>query len=136
MRPWGKGVGQEPYPWHGSCSTASATGYHVSQMAFTAPIDDVSEPTPSGCDLVLDEISHRYGAGLAVDHVSLEISGGELLALLGPSGPGKTPLFRTAAGFAAQTAARVVIAGEPVDGRTPNRREVGIVFQNYALFPH
>ena len=105
-------------------------------MAVIAAIDDILEPTPSSCELVLDDISHRYGAGLAVDHVSLDIGGGELLALLGPSGCGKTTLLRIIAGFVAQTAGRVVIAGEPVDDLPPNRREVGIVFQNYALFPH
>jgi putative spermidine/putrescine transport system ATP-binding protein len=105
-------------------------------MAVIAAIDDILEPTPSSCELVLDDISHRYGAGLAVDHVSLDIGGGELLALLGPSGCGKTTLLRIIAGFVAQTAGRVVIADEPVDDLPPNRREVGIVFQNYALFPH
>jgi putative spermidine/putrescine transport system ATP-binding protein len=95
------------------------------------------DPTASpGCGLALDRITQRYGATVAVNDVSLEIDGGELLALLGPSGCGKTTLLRIIAGFVAQSAGRVLIAGEPVDALPPNRREVGIVFQNYALFPH
>jgi putative spermidine/putrescine transport system ATP-binding protein len=105
-------------------------------MAAISIPDNPSDASAAGCDLVLETITHRYSAGLAVDHVSLEIGGGELLALLGPSGCGKTTLLRIIAGFIPQTRGRVVIAGEPVDGLPPNRREVGIVFQNYALFPH
>ena len=91
---------------------------------------------PDGCSLFLDGISHLFGASLAVDSVSFEVAGGELLALLGPSGCGKTTLLRIIAGFVAQTAGRVLIAGQPIDDLPPNRRQIGIVFQNYALFPH
>lgn len=105
-------------------------------MTAITAFDPSPHPSATACDLVLDGISHRYGAGLAVDDISLDIDGGELLALLGPSGCGKTTLLRIIAGFVAQSAGRVVIAGEPVDELPPNRREVGIVFQNYALFPH
>ena len=86
--------------------------------------------------LTLDAVTHSYGAGLAVDDVTLEVRGGELVALLGPSGCGKTTLLRTVAGFLRQTSGRVVIGDRVVDDLPPNLREVGIVFQNYALFPH
>ena len=89
-----------------------------------------------GFNLALDAVTHRYGSAAAVDDVSLAIDGGEFLALLGPSGCGKTTLLRIIAGFVAQTAGRVLIADEPVDALPANRREIGIVFQNYALFPH
>ncbi|WP_241671140.1 ABC transporter ATP-binding protein [Dankookia rubra] len=78
----------------------------------------------------------RYGAFTALDNVGLSVRAGEVLALLGPSGCGKTTLLRTVAGFVRQTAGRVLIDGAGIDDLPPNRRRVGIVFQNYALFPH
>ncbi|MBI3517174.1 MAG: ABC transporter ATP-binding protein, partial [Proteobacteria bacterium] len=96
--------------------------------------DDV--PEPSGQSLLLDGISHRYGAATAVDDVTLDIRGGELIALLGPSGCGKTTLLRAIGGFIEQTRGRVVVGGQAIDHLAPNKRGVGIVFQNYALFPH
>ena len=89
-----------------------------------------------GQSLTLDGITHVYGASKAVDGVTLEIGGGELVALLGPSGCGKTTLLRIIAGFISQTEGRVVVNGEAIDHLPPHRRTVGIVFQNYALFPH
>jgi putative spermidine/putrescine transport system ATP-binding protein len=93
-----------------------------------------SPPTPVG--LELDRIIHRYGDTQVVDGVSISIAPGELVALLGPSGCGKTTLLKIVAGFNRQTAGQVRIAGVGVDHLPPNRRRVGIVFQNYALFPH
>ena len=95
-----------------------------------------SPTSPRGQTLLLDGITQRYGASLAVDGVTLDIRGGELVALLGPSGCGKTTLLRIIAGFLAQTKGHVMVGGQSVDGLPPNRRSVGIVFQNYALFPH
>lgn len=94
------------------------------------PPQDVRQP------LTLDAVSHNYGDALAVDEATLEVRAGELLALLGPSGCGKSTLLRIVAGFINQTAGRVIIGDRVVDSLPPNRREVGIVFQNYALFPH
>ena len=86
--------------------------------------------------LTVDGITHSYGSSLALDTVTLEVKGGELVALLGPSGCGKTTLLRIIAGFIEQSAGKVVIGGKSIDTLPPNRREIGIVFQNYALFPH
>src|ERR1700738_2687147 len=86
--------------------------------------------------LTLDGVTHSYGAGLAVDNVTLEVKGGELIALLGPSGCGKTTLLRIVAGFIQQGSGKVIIGDRAVDTLPPNRREICIVFQNYALFPH
>jgi putative spermidine/putrescine transport system ATP-binding protein len=86
--------------------------------------------------LLLNGIVHSYGAARAVDDVTLEVKAGELVALLGPSGCGKTTLLRIVAGFIRQSAGQVVIGDRAIDDLPPNLREVGIVFQNYALFPH
>jgi putative spermidine/putrescine transport system ATP-binding protein len=90
----------------------------------------------NGQTLTLDDISHHYGQSLAVDQVTLEIKAGELIALLGPSGCGKTTLLRIVAGFIRQTSGKIVVGGKRVDEMPPSQRNVGIVFQNYALFPH
>jgi putative spermidine/putrescine transport system ATP-binding protein len=90
-----------------------------------------------GRSLVVDAVTHRYPSGaLAVENINLDIKGGEIIALLGPSGCGKTTLLRIIAGFIAQTQGRIIIGDDIVDALPPNRRAVGIVFQNYALFPH
>lgn len=89
-------------------------------------------------DLVLRSVSKRYGNSktLAVDGVSLEIEKGELVCLLGPSGCGKTTLLRIIAGFVEPTAGSVIVRGQDVTDVSPNKRNMGMVFQNYALFPH
>jgi putative spermidine/putrescine transport system ATP-binding protein len=93
--------------------------------------------TQGGRSLVVDAVTHRYPSGaLAVENINLDIKGGEIIALLGPSGCGKTTLLRIIAGFIAQTQGRIIIGDDIVDALPPNRRAVGIVFQNYALFPH
>ena len=90
----------------------------------------------NGQPLRLAGVGHRYGAAMAVEGVDLDIRGGELVALLGPSGCGKTTVLRAIGGFISQTEGQIRIGGTVVDHLPPNKRAVGIVFQNYALFPH
>ena len=89
-----------------------------------------------GHRLRLEDISHRFGDVVAVRDIDLDIAGGELVALLGPSGCGKSTLLRIVSGFIRQGSGRVLFDEASVDHMPANRRGVGIVFQNYALFPH
>jgi len=89
-----------------------------------------------GHQLGLEAITQRFGDFVAVSNIDLDVAGGELVALLGPSGCGKSTLLRIISGFVRQSEGRVLFDGQPVDHLSPSRRGVGIVFQNYALFPH
>ena len=86
--------------------------------------------------LVLDGVSRRFDAHVAVDALSLDIAPGELLALVGASGSGKTTTLRLVAGYETPDAGRVVLDGRDITGVPPQRRDFGMVFQHYALFPH
>jgi len=81
-------------------------------------------------------LSKRFGDVTAVDAISLEVGAGELVSLLGPSGCGKTTTLSMVAGFLAPEAGDIRLHGQSVVGRPPNRRNCGMVFQSYALFPH
>jgi ABC-type Fe3+/spermidine/putrescine transport system ATPase subunit len=84
----------------------------------------------------LEGITKRFGAAVAVDDLSLHVSPGEFGCLLGPSGCGKTTTMRIIAGFVEPDAGRVFINDEDVSRRHPNRRDIGMVYHSYALFPH
>ncbi len=86
--------------------------------------------------LVLDSVSKRFGPTLAVDSVSASVEDGEFVALLGPSGCGKTSLLRLIAGFLVPDAGRIISRGRDITALPSYRRSFGVVFQNYALFPH
>jgi putative spermidine/putrescine transport system ATP-binding protein len=86
--------------------------------------------------LELAGLSKHFGATVAVREVSLDVRDGEFVVLLGPSGCGKTTTLRMVAGFIAPTAGRVRLGGVDVTALPPWRRNAGMVFQSYALFPH
>ena len=90
----------------------------------------------SDAALRLAGITKRYGAVTAVDGVGLEVREGEFLTLLGPSGCGKTTTLGLIAGFFPPSAGEIYLKGRPVAGLPPFKRDIGVVFQDYALFPH
>ena len=86
--------------------------------------------------LALERITRRFGEHAAVDDISLEVPAGQLLALIGASGSGKTTTLRIAAGYETPDSGRVVLDGKDITALPPQRRGFGMVFQHYALFPH
>jgi putative spermidine/putrescine transport system ATP-binding protein len=90
----------------------------------------------TGHALTLRGITQRFGGVTAADDITLEIRPGELVSLLGPSGCGKTTLLKIVAGFQRPMAGDVLVDGRSIKALPPHARRIGIVFQNYALFPH
>ena len=87
-------------------------------------------------DVTLRGVTRAFAGRRAVDDVTLSIRRGEFFSLLGPSGCGKTTLMRIIAGFESADTGSVTLAGADMAGVPPHRRDVNMVFQNYALFPH
>ena len=86
--------------------------------------------------LTVERVSKHYGPVRAVDDVSLTIGRGQFVTLLGPSGSGKTTLLMAIAGFVAPTAGQILLDEVPITPLPPEKRNFGMVFQGYALFPH
>ena len=90
----------------------------------------------SGTTVTVRDMRKSYGAVKAVDDVTLEVGAGEFVALLGPSGSGKTTILMTVAGFETPDSGGIEIGGRDVTAVPASKREIGMVFQRYALFPH
>ena len=90
----------------------------------------------AGASVQLLDLRKTYGDVVALDTLSLDIKQGEFVTLLGPSGSGKTTSLMIVAGFEEPTAGEVRVGGAAVTHRPPHRRNIGVVFQSYALFPH
>jgi iron(III) transport system ATP-binding protein len=84
----------------------------------------------------LNRLTKRFGSTVALDNVSIEIAPGELFFLLGPSGCGKTTLLRCLAGFCTPDEGTIYFGEDDVTRLEPHRRQTGMVFQSYALWPH
>ncbi|ACI93296.1 multiple sugar-binding transport ATP-binding protein MsmK [Afipia carboxidovorans OM5] len=113
-------------------------------MADTITQSQIADPQagkPQGLavkavDLKIDNVSAAYGDNVVLDGINLDIRPGELFALLGPSGCGKTTLLRLIAGFADARQGVVLVDGKDISRLPPWKRDVGMVFQSYALWPH
>ena len=109
----------------------------------TSPITRTAQPartdgaTPRGTQIRLERVTKDYGlAHPAVDDISLTIEPGEFMTLLGPSGSGKTTTLNLIAGFETLSAGTIALNGADVGQLPPHKRDLGMLFQNYALFPH
>ena len=102
----------------------------VSNSVSTTPSGDAPHVTFSRVQKTYD------GVNLIVRDLNLEIRRGEFLTLLGPSGSGKTTTLMMLAGFESPTAGEISLDGAPITRTPPHKRNFGMVFQNYALFPH
>jgi ABC-type Fe3+/spermidine/putrescine transport system ATPase subunit len=98
---------------------------------MTAPL-----PSPAETVITFRKVIKRFGATAAVDDVTFAVGAGETISLLGPSGCGKTTTLRLIAGFEEPDEGIIEIAGESMVGKRPYERNVGLLFQHYALFPH
>jgi putative spermidine/putrescine transport system ATP-binding protein len=101
--------------------------------ASFAMASEVSKGTPA---LVVEKVEKRFGDFAAVRGVSFEVQPGEFVSLLGPSGSGKTTILRLIGGLEFPTAGRIALNGTDIQHQPSYRRNIGVVFQKYALFPH
>jgi sn-glycerol 3-phosphate transport system ATP-binding protein len=90
----------------------------------------------SGGAIILKGISKRWDETLALDGIDIEVPAGSFTALLGPSGCGKSTLLRIVSGLEEASGGQVAIAGQDVTQRPADKRDLSMVFQSYALFPH
>jgi putative spermidine/putrescine transport system ATP-binding protein len=97
---------------------------------------DADKPSSRSSGLELKNLAKAFGPHVAVDRISLTIAPGEFVALLGPSGSGKTTTLMMIAGFVAPDQGEVRIGGVDITALPAHRRNLGMVYQNYALFPH
>jgi len=96
----------------------------------------MNQPATPALPVQIQQLSKHFGSLRAVEDVSFDIRAGEFLTLLGPSGSGKTTLLMMIAGFSRPTRGSIRIADQEIVHLPPHKRNIGMVFQNYALFPH
>jgi putative spermidine/putrescine transport system ATP-binding protein len=114
----------------------ASTGLDVSGSTAEAPQERIEKRVAAPILLSLKGIAKAYGSVSALAGIDLEVPDGQIVTILGPSGSGKTTLLKVVAGFEAPDSGDVELAGRVITYATPASRGIGMVFQNYALFPH
>ncbi|SED42735.1 2-aminoethylphosphonate transport system ATP-binding protein [Rhizobiales bacterium GAS188] len=104
--------------------------------ATAAAASPLAEAGGAGSGIGFDAVTVAYGSLVVLDALTLKVRPGEIVALIGPSGSGKTTALRAVAGFVRPTGGRITIGERDVTGLPPHARNIGMVVQNYALFPH
>src|SRR5690554_73888 len=97
---------------------------------------EVRKPNTTGSKLTIEGLSKYYGKTAALEPTNLAVYDGEFLTLLGPSGSGKTTLLMMVCGLVRPTAGKISIDGRDETDKPVHQRDIGLVFQHYALFPH
>ncbi len=121
----------DPGVWRKSGPPGSRNAESMTQSGVAGRAGERGRPY-----LQIEDVTKRFGAFTALDRVSLEIFAGEFVCFLGPSGCGKTTLLRAIAGLDPQSSGRVLQDGRDISRLPPSKRDFGIVFQSYALFPN
>ena len=118
--------------------TNETTAHETGEAQAAATVAGASGPAGpgDGTSVSLRNLTRAFGAARALDEMSLDIAPGELVALLGPSGCGKTTALRIVAGFEYADAGQVLIDGKDISGVPAAKRDMGMVFQSYSLFPN
>lgn len=105
----------------------------MNDQAFA--VEQQATETPAA-GLIVNSLTHRYGTALAIDRITFDVLPGEVVALLGPSGCGKSTVLRSIAGLIRPQEGTITMGGRRLDAMPARTRGIGMVFQNYALFPH
>jgi ABC-type Fe3+/spermidine/putrescine transport system ATPase subunit len=111
------------------------TQNNTSLDALASPEKALSPPGEEG-RLWIESVSHSYGAARVLKNVTMDVGSGEFLTLLGASGSGKTTLLRIIGGLVLPSLGRIRVGSRDITHLPPEKRDIGFVFQNYALFPH
>lgn len=118
------------------CSFCNATVIVPEALRIQNKVQDKQTPAESSIFLEINNVTKKFGNAVAVQDFNLKVRKGEFVSFLGSSGCGKTTTLRMIAGFELPTSGTVVLDGEDITYQSPNQRNVGMVFQSYALFPN